>query len=270
MTSKNKKTTNPRTMVRLIGKMTCISLLSILVLVLVPQNIVLAETEATRALTVTIPPLPAETDTPKSITNETDIPKSFANLFGENTLVLFIRVGIALLIIIAIIIAVLITRGKKNKNISRSDPDVSLTNGADSDADRTDILSDTSDYDTRYTIKLSNPNDPSQTWTLPIIGDLLIGRSQHCPVCLHDKSVSREQCKIVIQGNDLTVVHIGLTNKTILNGGNVVDSSPLQSGDTLKFGREVLHVDYFQTLGSPISKSDPPNNPGRTKTESLF
>jgi pSer/pThr/pTyr-binding forkhead associated (FHA) protein len=164
-----------------------------------------------------------------------------------------------------------IVRGKKKKNGSRSDNSFGGNYMSNNYSTQTEYVSDSSSEETQYTIKLSNPNDPRKTWTLPVSGDLLIGRSEHCTVRLDDKSVSREQCKIVVQGAGLAVVHLGSTNKTSLNGNSVVGSSPLQSGDTLKFGRETLRIDYIQSLGTPIPQpQEQQQNQTKGKTESIF
>lgn len=100
----------------------------------------------------------------------------------------------------------------------------------------------------RFTIKLTDVKNPGRTWTLPVFDVLLVGRAEHCAVQFYDQSVSREQFRIVVQGEGLGVVQIGRTNKTKRNGVPVDKSAPLRSGDILKFGRESLRVDYIQTL----------------------
>jgi len=175
----------------------------------------------------------------------------------------------ALLIVIAVIIAVMM---RKKKKAAALQPDSAIAAGhvGESYAEKTEFVGDVNSSEVQYTIKLSKQNDPSQTWTLMVSGDLIIGRAEHCHVRLDDKSVSREQCKITAQGTGLVIVHLGSTNKTLLNGSSVTESCPLQSGDMLKFGREVLRVNYIQTLGSPPPKPEQPRNPHSGKTESIF
>ena len=216
--------------------------------------------ELTPAPEVTTPPLPVETSETKSLTT----------LFGEYTIVIYIGAGIALIILIAVIIAISIVRSKKKKSASSHESGVSAGHSGYSGTEKTEFLSDVNNGDSQYTIKVSHSNDPNKTWTLAVVGDLMIGRAEHCNIRLDDKSVSREQCKIVAQGSGLAIVHMGATNKTALNGNSVVGSSPLQSGDTIKIGRETLRVDYIQTLGAPLPKQEQPQNASKGNTESIF
>ncbi|WP_210166179.1 FHA domain-containing protein [Desulfitobacterium hafniense] len=205
-----------------------------------------------------------------SFPNETAASKPITTLFGNYTIVIYIGAGVALLIVIAVILAVAVVRGKKKREALRSEPGIAVGYIDDNHGEKTEFVGDVNFVEAQYTIKLSNPNNPSKTWTLPITGDLLIGRAEHCSVRLDDRSVSREQCKIAVQGIGLVVIHLGSTNKTSLNGSNIVESSPLQSGDTLKFGREVLRIDYIQKLGSPPPKPELSRNSNSGKTESIF
>ena len=108
----------------------------------------------------------------------------------------------------------------------------------------------------RQIVQLSNSTDPGQSWTFPLSGELLIGRAKHCPVCLQDKSVSREQCKLTAGESGLFIVHLGQTNKTYVNKTSVPESSPLQSGDTIKFGRVELKIEYVQILKTPAMEPE--------------
>ena len=118
------------------------------------------------------------------------------------------------------------------------------------------------------TIRISDTRDAAKTWTLAVDRDLIIGRADHCDVKVADKSASREQCKITAKGVGLMLVHLSSTNKTSLNGSTVGNSAPLASGDTIKFGRESLHVDYIQISGGsePTDAWDGTDN----RTQSIF
>ena len=186
----------------------------------------------------------------------------------------WIATGIVLVIIIAVavLVVVLLTGDKKRANAlySPAPPtDAGIENQWDH-VEKTEFFSDAATSTAQFTIQLSRLNNPSKTWTLPVSRELFIGRAPHCSVQLDDTSVSREQCKILVQGFTLVVVHLSSTNKTTLNGINVVDSPVLQSGDTLKFGRESLRIDYIQMSGSTFQKPEPPKNNNHEYTASLF
>jgi hypothetical protein len=201
--------------------------------------------------------------------SEPESSKSFMTLFGDYTPVVFIGAGVLLIILTAVIVAVAVTRGKKKK---RSETEA---NGQSAAADelyreKTEYIGDVNADGSQFTVKLSSFNNPSKNWTLPVIGELIIGRDEHCAIQLDDKSVSREQCKIVIGNSGLAVVHLSRTNKTSLNGVDVTTGSPLRSGDTLKFGREVLHMDYIRSLGVAPPPREPEKSSSGNKTESIF
>ena len=202
--------------------------------------------------------------------DETDVQKTIFTLFGDYTIVIYLGIGIILIILIAVIIIAAIVRSKRKKALLLPETDMPMGYINEYYGEKTEFVSDANYSEAQFTIKLSNPNNPSKTWTLPVDGALLIGRAEHCSVRLEDVSVSREQCKIAVQGVGLVVVHLGSTNKTSLNGSRVVNSSPLQSGDTLKFGHEMLRIDYIQKLGSPFPKPDHQRNSNSGKTESIF
>ena len=218
----------------------------------------------TAQLTATIEPIVP------SLPVETNASNSVATMFGDYTIVIFIGAGVALIIIVAVVVAIAVTRGKKKKNALRPESGVPSGYGSYIANEKTKFISDVSPADSQCAIKISHSIDPSKTWTLAITGDLIICRAEHCQIRLDDKSVSREHCKITIQGIGLAVAHLGSTNKTTLNGSNVAHNSPLQSGDTIKIGREVLRIDYIQALGSQPPKAEMSRSSNTGNTESIF
>jgi len=186
-----------------------------------------------------------------------------ATTSGEFHIVIFIGGGIGLFILLAVIITILVIRSKKT-NHSPPEQEAPYQNNSGA---KTEFIGDDDFDDTNFTIKISSR---SKTWTINVTGEVLIGRADHCVIQLDDKSVAREQCKIFASGSGLAVANLSETNKTSLNGKNVTVNSPLQSGDTLKFGREVLNVDYIQSLGAAPPKSEKRGNSNKGNTEAIF
>lgn len=100
----------------------------------------------------------------------------------------------------------------------------------------------------KFTIKLTDLKTDGRTWTLPVVSEILLGRASHCDIFFSDPSVSREQCKIVTQGDQLVVVQVGHTNNSRLNGVVVQGSALLHAGDVLSFGREMVKIEEIQAL----------------------
>ena len=203
-------------------------------------------------------PIPAE-ETPQQTPQQTKDPYAIAIIIGASTLI----------IITAVIVTITVLRSKKKVKKDSNDENILSGFDRDFDIEKTEIIRDCPDDKSLYTLKVSSSNDPSKIWTLAVIGELLIGRAEHCDIRLDDKSVSREQCKVITQEYGLSIVQIGTTNTTTVNGTVITDSSPLQSGDTIKIGRETLNVDYIQTLDTPQLNQGKKNRDNES-TEMMF
>jgi pSer/pThr/pTyr-binding forkhead associated (FHA) protein len=88
--------------------------------------------------------------------------------------------------------------------------------------------------------------------------DFLIGRGTDCDLRLSDSTISRHHCIIHLGPDEASLIDLGSSNGTYLNGQRVRSQAPLQSGDELQVGscRFVVNLgdgDWVQ--------------PGRTGTE---
>jgi len=87
------------------------------------------------------------------------------------------------------------------------------------------------------------PPEPRQTVAvsvngrrIPLVGTrAVVGRSRECEIQLEDGNVSRRHCELVSSGDDWSVVDLGSTNGTELNG-KTVDRAPLTNGDRITVG----------------------------------
>ena len=90
-----------------------------------------------------------------------------------------------------------------------------------------------------------------QTRDIPITeAEFLIGRGADCNLRLRETAVSRHHCTVRVAGDEASVVDLGSSNGTFLNGQRVRSSAPLKSGDELKVGSSTFVVD----LGDPEGK----------------
>ena len=81
-------------------------------------------------------------------------------------------------------------------------------------------------------------------WSLQTESDvLLIGRNRDAQVCIRDRSVSKNHCRIEKRGNSYRFKDLGSRNGTYINELRC-DSGPIEHGDELKIGNFVL---VFQT-----------------------
>lgn len=72
--------------------------------------------------------------------------------------------------------------------------------------------------------------------------EIAIGRAPTCDIVLNDdQMVSRRHALVRRQGNTITVVDLGSSNGTLINGVEIHDSAPLKDGDRLTIGDHDLH-----------------------------
>lgn len=72
--------------------------------------------------------------------------------------------------------------------------------------------------------------------------EYILGRSHDCGIHLDDKSVSRNHCRLLVVGNEVTVCDLGSANKTVVNGNVLVPDKPhkLKNNDQMKAGNLIL------------------------------
>ena len=93
-----------------------------------------------------------------------------------------------------------------------------------------------------FIIKLVDQSDENSFWEIRTDTEGSIGRADHCSVTLHDDSVSRVHCKIMVQNGEPVIVDVNSSNHTLLNGESLKGISPIYLGDTIQIGRKALKV----------------------------
>jgi two-component system, cell cycle response regulator len=78
-------------------------------------------------------------------------------------------------------------------------------------------------------------------WLL-VDGEMVIGRSSDCGVSVDDRSLSRQHARVAIVGNDVSIMDMGSTNKTVVNGQTMPPMVPhrLKNNDQIKTGNVVF------------------------------
>src|SRR5262245_33162618 len=72
--------------------------------------------------------------------------------------------------------------------------------------------------------------------------EYLIGRGPDCDLRLPATEVSRHHCIIRLMAGEASVIDLGSSNGTFLNGQRVRSQAVLQSGDQLRVGDFTFHV----------------------------
>ncbi|MGZ3768350.1 MAG: diguanylate cyclase [Bdellovibrio sp.] len=72
--------------------------------------------------------------------------------------------------------------------------------------------------------------------------DIVIGRSVESQVYIDDKSLSRSHAKFAVNGSEVSVIDLGSTNKTIVNGQTIppLASCLLRNNDQIKTGNVIF------------------------------
>ena len=78
--------------------------------------------------------------------------------------------------------------------------------------------------------------------TLPVDGELRIGRGGACDVLLDDADASREHAQITAAAGAATIEDLGSSNGTLLNGEPVIEPMALTAGDVILIGSSDLRV----------------------------
>lgn len=97
-----------------------------------------------------------------------------------------------------------------------------------------------------YTLILTDLNNLTRRFEVPLAGPVLIGRSskEGCQIVLdYDKSVSRRHCQIRLDGSQMKIKDINARNTTILNGKKIVGETVLHSGSILTLGNLKMKVE---------------------------
>lgn len=90
-----------------------------------------------------------------------------------------------------------------------------------------------------------------QTREIPLRGpEFLIGRAADCDLRLRIPAVSRHHCQIRLGAGEATLVDLGSSNGTFLNGQRVRSQAPLHTGDEIRLGSCSLLIDLGD--GAPL------------------
>ena len=82
----------------------------------------------------------------------------------------------------------------------------------------------------------------AQVGSIPLNGNLQIGRSEGCQIRLSDTFVSQYHARIFRRGEQWFVEDLGSTNGTFLNDRRVTKPAEIHAGDRLVLGQSALEV----------------------------
>jgi diguanylate cyclase (GGDEF)-like protein len=90
-------------------------------------------------------------------------------------------------------------------------------------------------------VLIGPPAYTGKQWSL-IQSETIVGRSIECSIFIDDKSLSRNHARFMLMGNDVSVVDMGSTNKTVVNGLTLPALTPhrLKNNDQIKTGNVVF------------------------------
>jgi DNA-binding NarL/FixJ family response regulator len=117
----------------------------------------------------------------------------------------------------------------------------------------------------RYSVLFSKSANPELANTHLKIGSFVLGRSSSCDYVVNDASVSRRHANITLPDDSLTIVDLGSSNHTFLDG-QIVESCTVKSGQSLRFGNVAF---TYLTWKDEVNGSDEETDQGEA-LEDLF
>jgi pSer/pThr/pTyr-binding forkhead associated (FHA) protein len=72
--------------------------------------------------------------------------------------------------------------------------------------------------------------------------EFVIGRGRDCDLQINEAEISRHHCMLRGRGEQYTLVDLGSSNGTFLNGHRLISQATLQEGDELRFGKHRFRV----------------------------
>jgi diguanylate cyclase (GGDEF)-like protein len=90
-------------------------------------------------------------------------------------------------------------------------------------------------------VLIGPPGITGKQWSL-MQAETIVGRSPECPIYVDDRSLSRQHCRFVMMGNEVAVVDMASTNKTVVNGEVLTPLMPhkLKNNDQVRTGNVVF------------------------------
>jgi pSer/pThr/pTyr-binding forkhead associated (FHA) protein len=101
---------------------------------------------------------------------------------------------------------------------------------------------------------------PEQTREIPINeSEFVIGRASDCDLRLRVNEISRHHSIIRLAGNEVTLVDLGSSNGSYLNGERVRSQATLHSGDVIRLGPCTFVVDLgdLEAVHLDVADVDP-------------
>lgn len=187
--------------------------------------------------TVTAPPIVSETPEVPEVTKEEQ----------DYTYIIYIvAAGVVIVIIAAVIFAFM----KKRKNqrafetIAAEDPpaceEEDFEEPTEVAVEEADMTCRIWNEPLRKTLVLTDINAPAKTFQVPLLDNVIIGRSsKHANLVIdYDKSVSAKHCEIEMRpGNKVFIIDLESSNGTFVNGNRVLTETEISSGVVIKLGR---------------------------------
>jgi len=109
-------------------------------------------------------------------------------------------------------------------------------------------------------ILLRQQTGKAQGREIPLVGVIVIGRSEDVDLVLEDERASRRHAELRPDGDHWQIVDLGATNKTFLNDAALKPNAPtsLHDGDVIRIGNTEFCFVAAQSIAPIPEANEPP------------
>ena len=93
-----------------------------------------------------------------------------------------------------------------------------------------------------YSISSTPRGSGSSTLTVPVSGNMVMGRAPECELSLDDTFISQQHARLFAKNGSWYVEDLGSTNGTYVNDQRLAAPAMVQPGDRVRVGTTVLEL----------------------------
>lgn len=178
--------------------------------------------------------------------------------FNVSSIITFLAIFVIFIAIVVLVVLMIVGNKKKNTAVIQQQPMgvpyVPPVQNAYATMPEEPVYDDEKtvflvENDNKRILVLKDKNDASKVFRYPLVGKVVLGRKLENGVNIllnYNNTVSAKHCAISVSGGRFYVEDFGSSNKTYVNGNQVVDRREFRSGDVIRLGRLELIAEVIE------------------------